>query len=210
MAIIHLPLTLLLGPDCGIGQRTFDLAATSETTGSEQVRLLAPPKWTLRLVQPARLTLAEAGAWTAMLVQLRGRGHVLRAWDPVRAAPQGTLRGAPTLAATAAAGAEFLSLTAGATQAGRTLQAGDWLQVADGLGASQLVMCVAAATTDGNGSAVVSTAPPLRRDHAAGTAITLVRAAAYFRLQSAATAWTYGHRGTTVTGIALDLLETWS
>lgn len=210
MAVINLPQNLVLGPDCGLGQRTFDLTAGSEPTGAEQVRLLAPPKWTLRLVQPARMTLAEAGVWTALLVQLRGRAHVLRAWDPVRAAPQGTLRGAPTLAAAAAAGAQALAVTAGAGQAGRTLQPGDWLQVSDGLGVSQLVMCVAAATTDGNGSATVATAPPLRRAHAAGTAVALVQAAAYFRLQASATAWTYGHRGTTVTGIALDLLETWS
>ena len=47
MAIITLPTTLKLGPNCGIGQQRFDLLASSEPTGADQVRLMGPPRWTI-------------------------------------------------------------------------------------------------------------------------------------------------------------------
>lgn len=102
---------LKLGPDCGWGQQRYDLVSTSDETGSEQTRLKGVPRWTLSLVQPAWLTLAEGGAWQAMVVALRGKVNRLEAYDPVRLAPQGTARGALTLSADVAAGASTIGLS---------------------------------------------------------------------------------------------------
>ena len=104
MSTVTLPGTIKLSPGCGVGQRRFDLVTQSDSSGSQQARLLGPPRWTLRLVQPDFLTLPEAGLWAALALQLRGRVNVLAAWDPARPAPSGTLRGTLTLAASAAAG----------------------------------------------------------------------------------------------------------
>lgn len=209
MAIITLPTTLKLGPQCGLGQRRFDLLVASDSTGASQVRLLAPPRWTLALVQPDKLTLPEAGAWAALLVQLRGRANVLAAWDPVRQAPLGTLRGALTLAAIAPAGATAATLAGGAGQAGATLLAGDWLQIATGLGSSQLVMNTLDAVADGAGNIAINFEPPLRLAYAAATAVRWDKALAYYRAQADAVSWRYAGRGLLATGMAMDLLEAW-
>lgn len=210
MSIITLPTTLKLGPGCGLGQRRFDLLASSDANGTDQVRLFGYPRWTLALVQPERLSLAEAGAWSALLLQLRGRVNVLAAWDPVRPAPQGTMRGAMTLQAAAAAGATSATVGAGAGQAAATLLAGDWLQLGSGLGVGQLVSLTAAATADGSGNAVIQFEPPLRAAMANGAAVGWDKALAYFRAQADAVSWRYANRGTMATGMALDLLEVWS
>ena len=105
MTIITLPEDLRVGVGSGMGQQRYDLVGTSDSTGSQQVRLLAPPRWTMSLIQPAWLSPAEAGRWQALVAKLRGRANVLAAWDKARPQPRGTLRGSPVLSATAAAGA---------------------------------------------------------------------------------------------------------
>lgn len=210
MSIITLPPTLKLSPGGGVGQRRFDLLTQSDSTGSQQARLLGPPRWTLRLVQPEFLTLAEAGQWSALALQLRGRVNVLAAWDPARPAPGGTVRGTLTLAATAAIGATTVSVTGGASQAAKTILAGDWFQIGTGLGSSQLVMCTAAATANGSGVVSLAFEPPLRAGYTSATPVTWDKALAYYRQQTESTSWTYINNGAMVSGLSLDLLEVWS
>ena len=207
MAIITMPSTLPLGDGSGMGLRRFDLVASSETTGAEQTRMLGPARWLLTLAQPASLTGPPAGAWLALLASLRGRTNHLLAWDPARIAPLGTMRGTPTTAGTNGAGATTLGIATG--QAGCTLKAGDWLQVGSGLGSSQLVMVTADATADGSGLIVPNIEHSLRQTFAAGTAVTWLRASTYFRMQSDGAAWRYAAGGL-VTGMSIDLMESWS
>lgn len=210
MTIITLPTTLPLGQNSGVGQRRFDLFSQSESSGSQQTRLLGPPRWTLRLVQPAILNLTDGGTWAALLMQLRGRVNVLAAWDPARPAPRGTLRGTLTLSATAAAGATSISITGGSGQAGRTLLAGDWLTIGTGLGASQLVMATAPVTMDGAGTGAVAFEPPLRAGFASATEVTWDKSLAYYRQQTDASTWGYDGGGMFVTGLSIDLMEVWA
>jgi hypothetical protein len=206
MAIITLPAGLRMGAGGGMGQQRFDLLSQSDSTGTQQTRLLGPPRWTLQLVQPPALQLAEAGAWAALLLQLRGRVNVLAAWDVARPVPLGTARGSMTTSGTTAAGATVVSIV-GATATG-TLLAGDWLQIGDGLG-SHYAMVTAPATADGAGAVTVSFEPPVRASIVGGTALAWDKPLAYYRLQADASAWTYGP-GLVVSGMALDLLEVWS
>lgn len=213
MSVITLPATLRLGAGGGMGQARFDTLSQSDATGAQQVRLLAPPRWTMRLVQPENLTLSDASAWQVLVMQLRGRVNVLAAWDVARPAPLGTLRGTLTLAAPAAAGATAISVSGGSGQAGATVQPGDWFQVGTGLGTSQLVMCTAAATADGSGVVSIAIEPPLRAAYASATAVTWDKALAYYRQQTDATTWTLGQGGRSgplVSGLSMDLMETWS
>ena len=384
MSIITLPATLKFGVDSGVGQRRFDLLMQSDSNGSQQARLLGPPRWTLRLVQPEWLTLTEAGAWAALLMQMRGRVNVLAAWDVARPAPRGTARGSMVTSGTTAAGATFVAIagathrnlirhtqdlggaswsgaaavtanthvapdgtttadtitdgsgaalqgrgqsiavtsdsssyvfsvyvrkTSGATQptflldctftggtavgngvrlntdtgavlhgsavvadagsywrvmaplsnnssgnttaglslfpacapyglvsldnsqigsavvwgaqiergtvatdyaAGATLLAGDWLQVGTGLGTSQCCMVVADAIAAADGLLTAAIEPPLRTDFSSGTVVAWDKPLAYYRQQTDSSTWTYIAGGLAVSGLSLDLMETWS
>lgn len=215
MATIQIPSGIKFGPNCGMGQNRYDLDANSDATGSQQVRLLAPPRWTLKLVQPEFLTLAEGGVWAAFGLQLRGRVNVLEAYDPVQQAPLGTLRGALTLASAANPGdgpSTPIVLTGGAGQAGKTLLPGDKFRIGSGLATSQLVMVTSLATTDGSGVVSVYTEPPLRPGvtYASGTGVAWSQPTAFFRVQTQGHTWTYNKNGTFMQGMSFDLLETWT
>lgn len=201
MTVITLSTTLPLGVGSGLGQRRFDLSGSSESTGAEQGRLLGPPRWSLQLVQPPNLTLRDAGRWQALLMKLRGKVNRLAAFDPVRVAPAGTLRGSPTITSSIAIGATSLAIS-GTTG---TLLQGDLLQLGTGIGTSQLVMVVEDCT-----HAAVTFEPPARIAFSNGTAITWDRPLAYFRLAGETSSWAYGPAGKVVSGMSLDLLEAWS
>jgi hypothetical protein len=162
---------------------------------------MGPPRWSLQLVQPPNLTLADAGRWQGMLLKLRGKVNRLAAFDPVRVAPAGTLRGTLTTTGSLAIGVTTMAISGGTG----TLLAGDLLQLGTGLGTSQLVMVV-----DNGTHAAVTFEPPTRIAFTAGTAITWSRPLGYFRLLGESSNWTYGPAGRVVTGMSLDLLEAWS
>lgn len=208
MALIVPAANFQFGAECGMGQQRYDLVCASEVTGSEQVRVLAPPRWTLRLVQPTLLRLGQAGAWQSLIVGMRGRVNVLGCWDPAMSVPQGTMRGTLTLQQAAAAGATSIRLGGGA--AGSTMLAGDKLQLSSGIGTSQLVMVMANAVANGSGIILLQVEPPLRMGFAAGVAVTWDKPLAYFRRQGQSAGWTYSRKATVATGMALDLLETWT
>lgn len=212
MAVITWPATLHPGPGTGWGQRRFDLTFASESTGDQQDRLLAPPRWQLSIQQPELLTPQQAGQWQAVLLQLRGRVNHLLAPNFGRLVPQGTMRGTLTLQATAAAGATALSVTGGAGQASTTLLAGDMLQLGTGVGTSQLVMVVADATANGSGVITLQVEPPLRQQFLVDTAVAWNRPSAYFKLTGTATRWAFdsGPGLPYVSGLGLDLLEHWT
>lgn len=207
MAIVSLPSTFPLGVGSGMGQQRFDIVSRSDASGAEQARVFGPPRWTLRLVQPPAMTLADAAKWQAVGVQLRGRVNHLHAYAPNRRAPRGTLRGAIVLAGAHSLGATTLNI--GGTATGTLLQ-GDLLQVGSGLGTSQLVMVMADVSTDGVGAAAVTIEPPLRTAYASGTGVAWDTPRAYFRTTTEATSWAYGPAGAVVTGMALDLMESWT
>lgn len=201
MAIITLPTNLRLGAGSGMGQQRHDLVTRSDATGAEQARVLGPPRWLLRLVQPPALGVADAAVWRALVLRLRGRVNHLAAHDPGLPAPRGTLRGSPTLSGSHALGATTLVLTGSSG----TLLAGDMLGIGTGLGTSQLVMVTADCT-----QASVPIEPPLRTAFAGGTAVAWDRPTAYFRATTDAAQWSYGRGRRVVQGLSLDLLESWT
>lgn len=110
MSIISWPTTLSTAAEFTIGQQRYDVTESSDSTGADAARLLGPPRWTVGLRSVEAIPLAEAGAWEALLLQLRGRVNHLALHDPVRAVPQGNLRGSPILNASASAGATSIVL----------------------------------------------------------------------------------------------------
>ncbi len=110
MSIVSFPAALKAPAICTISQRRYDVVESSDSTGAEAARLLGPPRWVMSLGSIDAMTLEDAGAWEALVLQLRGRVNHLAMFDPVRRLPRGTLRGSPTIAATAAAGATVISI----------------------------------------------------------------------------------------------------
>jgi hypothetical protein len=212
MAIITLPTTLPLGVQCTWGQQRYDLTQSSDSNGTEQVRALAPPRWVLSLTSPEHVQVANGALaqWQVLLMQLRGRVNILAGFDPLRIRPRGTMRGTITLSGSLAVGATSATLAAGSGQAGTTLLAGDLLQIGTGVGSSQLVMVMADATANGSGNTTITFEPPIRVALGSGLAVTWDRPLAYFRARGQSSSWTYGPAGLTASGMALDLLETWT
>lgn len=206
MATFDLPANIPFGVGSGMGQARYDLAGTSEVTGTTQTRPMAPPRWTLSLVQPPAMTPVVAGRWKALAAALRGSINHVAAWDVGHPAPAGTMRGTPTLNAGVAVGATSLVLSTG--QPGATLLQGDKIQVGAGLGTSQLVMVLLDAVANGSGVLAVTIEPPLRLGFASGTAVAWNRPRAYFKQTAPRTSWSYGPGGV-VTGMSIDLLEAW-
>jgi hypothetical protein len=198
MSIIVMPTTLVIGAGCGWEQRTYDISDVADD-GSTQDRLGGEPRWALTLVQPEVLTRAEAGAWKALMMQLRGGVNRLQAWDPLNAAPRGTLSGSPS--GTIAKGSSTLTLSGSGT-----VKQGDMLQLGTGYGTSQLFMVVA----DGAAGGSVTVEPPARLAFS-GAAVTYTRASTYFRWSGERGGWRgTGSGGLLVQGITVQLLEAWT
>lgn len=212
MAIITLPTNLQIGPECAWGLQHYAMVASSEATGTEQVRLMSPSRWVATLQPPQflRISTGELAEWQALAARLHGRVNVLATHNWVQPAPRGTMRGTLTLAAAAAAGATSIQVTGGSGQAGTTWLAGDLGQVGTGLGSSQLVMVTAPATANGSGTVTLSIEPPLRDAYPLGTAFTWDKPLAYFRGRAQSNVWRYSNGGLSAGGIVIDLLETWT
>lgn len=210
-SVVYTPgVGLLLGAESGIGALASNLVSTSPTANSTQARVLAPQRWTLKLVQPETMTRTEAARWIAMMAELQGRANLLYMWDPMRPYPLGTMSGTSyTLSAATTAGATSLSLAGGTS--GQTLLAGDWIEVQStgGVGVSELVRVTdLTATADSSGSITVNFAPALRVAHASGVICKTQYARSYFRANSAAyTMSGGGNLGSLITGLSLDLTE---
>lgn len=210
MAIITMPTNLILG-SFNIAQARFDLSEMSETTGASQDRSFGPPRWRLSISAPSALSIESSAVWEALILKLRGRVNHLAAWDIMKPAPRGTMRGTLTLSGAHAQGATVLNITGGAGQAGTTLLAGDWIQVGSGTG-GQLFKVVTDATANGAGLIAATVEPPVRpvAGFAGGTAVTWDKALGHYKVTTQAPQWGYVPSVNAQSGFALDLMEQWT
>jgi len=144
--------------------------------GSEQAVDLLNDRWLMSLRLAPR-SHAEAAAYEAWIGSLRGQVNTSALWHFVRPVPRGTMRGSPTLSATAAQGASSIAITGGT--ASGTLLAGDMLGVG-GL----LLMVAADVTLNGSGAGTVSIVNRLRSAQSSGASVTWNAPTAPFRLVS--------------------------
>ena len=203
MAVITLSTALGLARMSWSQQRR-DLAFDS-IFGSQAVEV-SGPRWMVSLAAPL-MKEADAGAWQALLLRLAGKTNQLEVWNQMRAAPLGTMRGTMTLSGNHAQGAAALIITAGAGQAGTTLNAGDLLGLGSGI-TQQVVMVLDDATANGSGVITVNINPALRGAFSSGAAITWDQPKALFRATSSRVDWEYA-AGKIVKIGGLDLVEDW-
>lgn len=196
--------SLLIG-SFGWDQVSYDMVEASDPVGSESIRLFGPPKWKVSMGSAQSMNLAQASEWEALSLVLRRGVNHLAIWDPVRIAPQGTMRGSLTLGASAIAGTTNVAL-AGAVG---TLNTGDWLQIGSGVGTSQLVKCVVPVTASA-GAAVPTFEPALRIAFAAGTVVSWDRPVFYGRSIAKSVKWEYQAGNLLESGFSFDLLESFN
>lgn len=206
MAIITLPGLVQPGVGSGITQRTYGVGGDAKSTGSMQYVMTGESRWVLTLASPKIMSPTEAGAWRAMLLQLRGRVNHLACHDPSKPTPAGTARAAMSLGAGVAKGATSLSVSGG----NGTLKVGDWLQVgALGIGTSQLVCLTADATVPGT----VAFEPPLRQSFAAGSTVVATKASTLFKLAGSGgdlPEFVAANGSGQIAGLKMTFLEQWS
>lgn len=207
MSVVTIPTGMLVKRQ-DFGTRDFGLEFSNADSGASQTAINGPPRMTCSLVSNDAMDRSEAAVWRALVLSLKGRVNQLAVYDILNAAPRGTLRGSLTLAAAAAAGADSLRISAGATQAGRTLLAGDWIGVNQSGTNRQLLHVQGDATADAMGLIVVSVAPNLRVEAALGSTVVWDRPSCLMRRATQDNNWS--SNGATQGSFSLDLVEEWS
>jgi len=131
MAIIY-PLTLPTSP----GFKRFVMRARSSPamaaypfTFQQQLQQHQGEMWSAECTLPA-MTRANAEAWAAFLLALRGRWGTFVLGDPSGATPRGTPQGSPSVNLSSQDGAITLSTLGWTASQSNLLKAGDYFQVA--------------------------------------------------------------------------------
>jgi hypothetical protein len=187
------------------GQNTYNLPFGNPASGAEQVTVLGPSRWTCTFGSHFDLKPAQSALWSVLQVSLRGRVNRLKVHDVANPVPLGTLRGAIALASAVAAGSNTATLTASG-QGGKTLLAGDWLQVGAG-NTGQLVKVIANAAADGAGTIAITFEPTLRYAQTSSTPVTWDKPSAFFRRTDASSQWEA--QGPVQGNFQMALIESW-
>lgn len=206
MTIITLP-TNILWKRQQFGHQNFDLEFSGGDSGSSQVAVNGPPRWTCSLVSNELLDLDQAAAWRALVLSMKGRVNFLAVSDLLNSQPRGTLRGNLTAAVATAAGAGTVQILAGTGQVGRTLRLGDWIGVNQGSSNRQLLHVQQDAVVTANGMITVSFEPVLRVAVSAGSAVVWDRPTCLMRRNEQSGSW--ASEGAVQGGFSLELMEHW-
>lgn len=197
MADISWPTTVsrAFAPEAQDEGLEWDVEITTARNGRITTRALPGARWvcTLRIAEDSMPFLTDRRQLEAFLATLRGGANRLLLWNLLTPAPRGTMRGSPTLAATAAAGATSCSITG---VGGTTLLRGDRI----GIG-GQRVMVVADASLNGT----VQFEPALRAAASSGSAVVWDKPTTTYVLKSPRT--DFPARGDKLPGFSIELVE---
>jgi hypothetical protein len=169
------------------------LVSVSPLTGSVSTLEIPGARWVFRLgYDPAYF--GEQAEREALWSAVRGQANRLALYHFARPAPRGTMRGSPTLGATAAAGATTINISGSGT-----LLAGDML----GIG-GQLVQVVA------NTSSLSSTQiqPAIRTSRSGGTPVVWDKPTSTFLLMTPGVSVPYGPA--LGDAFEVELMEAWT
>lgn len=155
----------------------------SPFTGAQQVYQWPGEWWEVSITLPSMKD-ADAGAWRAFFLALRGRAGTFYIGDSIRRATRGTVSGTVTVGSGAVANSTTLPLT---NASGQPFAVGDWLQV--GTGSSSRLHQVSQV----NSATSVDVFPAIRSAYANGTAVTYSNPKGVFRL-AAPVPWAFDSR----------------
>jgi hypothetical protein len=148
----------------------------------------------------------DAIAITTFMESLNGYSNQVSLWNLVQPVPTGTLRGSLTLQDPVPQGQLFIIPTGGASQAGKTVKAGDLFGIGSGT-TQQVVRAAADAVADSTGAVFLVLQSPVRNAFPSGAAVTWDRPKALFRQKSLASG--IEHVGVLGQALTLNLREDW-
>lgn len=165
----------------GMGQSPFTL--------SLQVQQHQGQRWEADVELPP-MKRADAEAWIAFLLKLKGRYGTFLLRDPISGTPRGSWAGSPLVKGAHAAGASAVTID-GLTPLVATVSEGDFIQF--GTGAStRLHKSLTAATANSSGEVTVDIWPNLRESLADNAAVVTSNAVGTFRLAGNSREWDIG------------------
>lgn len=173
----------------------WDVEISYARSGAVYTRALPGCRWSCTVHVPADTVsnLVERRQLEALLMSLRGGANRLLLWNLLTPAPLGSMRGAPVLSATAAAGATSVNVSG---VPGTTLLRGDRI----GIG-GQRVMVVADAALNG----MVTFEPQLRAAVSMGTAVVWDKPTSRYVLREPRNVFPVD--GSRLPGFVFDLVE---
>ncbi|MFZ0662533.1 MAG: hypothetical protein WAM66_07575 [Acidobacteriaceae bacterium] len=134
------------------------------------------------------LKAADADAWVAFLMELRGMANAFQLGDPMKATPRGTPAGTPltdnSVASTNAAMSQALGTKGWTASANNLLLPGDCIQVG-----YRLYKVLDAVSSDASGKASIAVWPSLREQPADGAAVITSNAVGLWRLANNKRDW---------------------
>lgn len=184
---ISYPLSLPNTDVRGITIRAVDVVGVGESpfTLQHQLQQHQGQRWEADIELPP-MKRADAEAWIAFLLKLKGRWGTFLLRDTVSGTPRGTWAGSPLVNGAHAANANAVALD-GLTP-GATVSEGDWIQF--GTGAStRLHKSLSSATANGSGQVTLDIWPNLREALADNAAVVTSNAVGTFRLANNTRAW---------------------
>lgn len=141
-------------------------------------------KWQATVTLPP-MNRADAGAWQAFFIELRGMRGTFLLGDPVGATPLGT---ATAATANGAASAGANTLVVDGMGNAKTLLKGTYIQLGSGA-TSRLHMLVADTTSDGSGNGTLTFEPALKDAVSDNATVTLTNPKGVFRLSQNEIGW---------------------
>lgn len=166
--------TLTLPATPGLRSSKFGLESNTQIfrsplNGATQSLELPGARWRASFTLPP-MRRAQAAAWLATLVRLRGSAGRFFAGDPDAKTPRGVATGAPLVNGASQTGASLITDGWSAYVTG-ILLSGDYVAFQNGAGNRELHMVVADADSDGTGNVTLVIEPPIRTSPADGAAL---------------------------------------
>jgi hypothetical protein len=126
----------------------------------------------------------DAESWIAFLMSLKGRYGTFLLYDPAAKVPRGTMRNSDITDVNGSAGDDTISLNA---TSGKTLKAGDYIQIGTGVNSAlhKVLVDFTATGTDAD----LEIWPKLRKAHTDETNVSVETAVGLFRLSMNETSW---------------------
>lgn len=204
MAISY-PLTL----PSHTGRRSMELRATnavtverSPFTYASQAQASAGQMWQADVTLPP-MKRADAEAWVAWLVSLRGGFGTFLMGDPIGATPRGAGGGTPVVNGSIQTG-EDLNIDGCTPDITGWLKAGDYVQLGSGSTAT-LHKVLADVDTNGSGQATLTLWPHIRTAPSDNATVTISNTVGRWRLSSNESSWSVNEAS--IYGISFSCME---